>query len=105
MELLYVGSKSEFDKIISTTDHLVIVDFWATWCGPCQMVAPVIEQLSLEHPDVQVAKVDVDQLPDVAQQFGIAAIPTVIYFKGGKEVERYTGVQPKAVYENAIASV
>ena len=61
-----------------------MVDFWATWCGPCKMVAPMIAQIAAERDDVQVAKVDVDQVPDVASEFGIAAIPTVVYFKDGK---------------------
>ena len=105
MELLHIGNKADFDKVTGAGDHVVIVDFWAVWCGPCQMVGPVIEQLAQEHPEGQVAKVDVDQVPDVAQQFGVTAIPTVVYFKGGKEVQRFVGVQPKAVYEHAIASV
>jgi thioredoxin 1 len=105
MELIHISDKAAFDHLISGSKKPVVVDFWAVWCGPCQMLAPVIEKLAENHEEVQVAKVDVDQVPDVAAQFGISAIPTVIYFKEGKEAARFVGVQPESTYVNAIASL
>lgn len=94
-----------FDKLVQSGDKPVLVDFWATWCGPCRMLAPVIEELAGEHPEVQFAKLDVDQVPDVAMRFGVSAIPTVVLFKAGKEVQRFVGVEPKGAYEQALAAL
>ena len=94
---------SDFVKIYSSEDikfenlsknKLTLVDFWATWCGPCRMMAPIVESLAAETPDVVFAKVDVDENPDVAMELGIASIPTLILFKDGKAVERVIGVTP-----------
>jgi thioredoxin 1 len=104
MDIINVGDKAAFDRLLAGKNP-VVVDFWATWCGPCRMVSPVIEELASEHAEVQVAKVDVDQVPDLAAQFGISAIPTVICFKEGKEAARFVGVQAKATYEDAIAAL
>ncbi len=87
-------SSEEFNKIISNGP--AIVDFWATWCGPCKMLGPVIEQLSDELEDkIPVCKLDVDECREVASQYGVMSIPTVIYFKNGVEVKRFVGVQTK----------
>ena len=74
---------------------LTFVDFWATWCGPCRMMAPIVEELAAETPDVVFAKVDVDENPDVAMGLRIASIPTLMLFKDGTAVERVIGVTPK----------
>lgn len=105
MEMIHVGSEEGFKKTVLDNAQPVLVDFWATWCMPCRMVAPVIEELSKEYPAVQFAKVDVDQVPDVAQEYGISAIPTIVLFKGGKEVQRFIGVEPKDVYAQALAAL
>ena len=81
---------------------LTLVDFWATWCGPCRMMAPIVEELAAETPDVVFAKVDVDQNPDVAMGLGIASIPTLILFKNGKAVEKVIGVTPKQELKRLI---
>lgn len=81
------------------SNQTVLVDFWATWCGPCKMLAPVIEDLAARYDGkITVAKVDVDAESDLAMRFGIMSIPTVILFQNGEEVERKVGLLPKESY-------
>lgn len=86
------------------TNRLMAVDFWATWCGPCRMLGPVIEQLAEEYEEqeVVIGKVDVDENPALAQQYGVMSIPTVIFFKDGKEIERKVGVADFEIYADFI---
>ena len=87
-------NEEEFNAAIANGP--AIVDFWATWCGPCKMLGPTIEQLADElDGKIAVGKVDVDENRDLAGKFGVMSIPTVIYFKDGKEVKRFVGVQTK----------
>ena len=95
---------SDFVKVYTSEDirpeklsqnKLTLVDFWATWCGPCRMMAPIVERLAAQHPDVVFAKVDVDENPDVAMGLGISSIPTLIIFKDGQIAERVIGVTPE----------
>lgn len=93
---------SEHVKVYTSEDlkgeklnGLTLVDFWATWCGPCRMVAPIVEELAAETQDVTFAKVDVDENPDVAMGLGITSIPTLMLFKDGKLVDRLIGARPK----------
>lgn len=79
--MLYIESKEQFDQVIA--NGTVLVDFFATWCGPCKMLSPVLEKVSAEVSDVTIAKVDVDKVPVLAQQFGIMSIPTMILFVNG----------------------
>lgn len=79
--MLYIESKEQFDQVIA--NGTVLVDFFATWCGPCKMLSPVLEKVSAEVSDVTIAKVDVDKVPMLAQQFGIMSIPTMILFVNG----------------------
>lgn len=89
-------TKENFDQIING-DKPVLVDFWATWCGPCKMVGPIIEELSEELKDeIVVAKLDVDRQQDIAVKYQVMSIPTLILFKDGKEVKRSVGFKPKA---------
>jgi len=94
--------EKDFNKEVKDTDRLVLVDFWAQWCGPCKMIAPLIESLSNEIPEVIFAKVDVDQNLSLAREFGIASIPTLKIFKGGNVVDTITGFKPKEELEAAI---
>ena len=94
-------SNADFDQFINKGRTLV--DFWAGWCMPCKMVAPVIEGLAAEHEGkVRIGKVDIDKENALAARFDIMSIPTVIVFQDGAEVKRLIGVQPKATYEAAI---
>lgn len=92
-----------FDRAMDS-DIPMLVDFWATWCGPCQMLGPVIEQLAEEYEgkDVVVGKVDVDENPELAARYGVMSVPTVILFKTGAEVDRKVGVMPYDVYAELL---
>jgi thioredoxin 1 len=95
-------STAGFDAALNSSD-LLVVDFWATWCGPCRMIAPTIEELAAEAPEgVVVGKVDVDQESELAARYGVMSIPTVLVIKNGQEVARLVGARPKADYEAAI---
>ncbi|OLF18296.1 thioredoxin [Actinophytocola xanthii] len=88
---------SSFATDVLGSDKPVLVDFWATWCGPCRMVAPVLEEIAGEHSDkITVAKLDVDQNPTVARDYQVLSIPTLILFKGGEPVKQIVGAKPKA---------
>ncbi len=85
-----------FQKEVLDSDTPVLVDFWAVWCGPCKMVAPVVEEIAREFDGkLKVGKLDVDNNPEVSMKFGIRSIPTLMVFKGGKVVEQIIGAMPK----------
>ena len=88
-------TKDTFQKEVLESDKPVIVDFWATWCGPCRMLGPTIAELAEEHPEIKVCKVNVDDEEELAQQFGVMSIPFVASFKGGQLYKSSVGVQPK----------
>ena len=85
-------TKENFQAEVTKSDKPVLVDFWAVWCGPCQMMAPILHELETEMPDVQIGKVNVDEQMDLARQFRVVSIPTLIIFKNGQEVQRMVGV-------------
>ena len=85
----------KFDEVVMRSEKPVLVDFWASWCGPCKMLAPVIAQIAEERDDVVVCKVNVDDEPMLAQQFNIMNIPTVLVFKNGELAAKSVGVKPK----------
>ena len=87
----------------STDDKLVVVDFWADWCGPCKMLGPTVETLAERYDGkARVGKINVDQDPELARHFGVMSIPTVVFLKGGREIARKVGVMPEAVYDGLI---
>ena len=89
---LFHADENNFRQLLLESSEPVLVDFWGTWCGPCQMLAPVLEELSQQ---VKVVKVDVDENPQLAMAFQVASIPTVIAFRDGKAVKQSVGVVPK----------
>lgn len=98
-------SDDTFDEEVVNSDVPVLVDFWAEWCAPCKMIAPIVEQLADEYDGkVKVAKLDVDSNPKVAMTFGIRSIPTLLIFKGGSPVDQVVGAVPKAVLEKRLAN-
>jgi thioredoxin 1 len=98
-------TEENFEKEVMNYKKIVIIDFWAEWCGPCKMMSPVFEELSKEMIDVKFAKVDTDEAPHIAAQFGIQGIPTLLFVKNGKEVDRIVGFSPKAVLKSKIKAV
>lgn len=88
-------TKENFEAEVLKSDKPVVIDFWAVWCGPCKMVAPTFEALSVELPDIKFGKINVDEQPELAQQFKVMTIPTFILFKDGKVVEQTVGALPK----------
>ena len=97
---------ASFDEVVLKSDKPVLVDFWATWCGPCRMLGPVIEELATEYEGrVVVGKVDVDNNQEFAAKYGIRNIPTVLVFKDGEVVGRQVGVAAKKTYTDALDSL
>jgi len=90
-----VTSTAEFKEVIKS--GAVIIDAFATWCGPCKQIAPLLTQLSKANENVKFYKVDVDELPDVAQELGVRAMPTIFLYKDGEKVEQVTGANPPAI--------
>ena len=94
MSVLHVNRES-FEKIIAQNGKTVLVDFWATWCGPCRMIAPVLEEVAKERPDITVCKVDVDEERELALEYNVSSIPTLLVFRDGKIVNQSIGVISK----------
>jgi thioredoxin 1 len=99
-EPIHVGSPAEFEEL--TSEGVVLVDFHADWCGPCQMLDPTIQTLARESA-ATVAKVDIDAHQAIAQQYGVRSVPTVLLFADGEAVQRIVGVRDRSAYESAIA--
>lgn len=97
---------ANFEEVVLQSDKPVVVDFWAEWCGPCRMVAPIIHELSDEYDGKAVmTKLDVDSNPAVAAKYGIRNIPTLLFFKNGEIVDKQVGAVPKAVLANKLEAL
>ena len=89
-------NSANFSMEVMNSDRPVLLDFWAPWCGPCRMVAPIVEEIAAERPDIKVGKVNVDEQPELARQFGVSSIPTLVVMKEGKIVNQAMGARPKS---------
>ena len=92
-------NENQFKSVVLESEKPVLVDFFATWCGPCRQMSPILEQVSEERSDGKIVKVDVDENQNLAAEYGVMSIPTLIYFKGGKAVSQAVGARSKASLE------
>ena len=88
-------NKNNFQCEVLNSEKKVLLDFWAPWCGPCRMVVPMVEEIAKERPDIKVGKINVDENPELASQFGIMSIPTLVVMENGKIVSQVMGARPK----------
>lgn len=89
-------TKETFESVVLQSDKPVLVDFWASWCGPCRMVLPLVEEIAQERTDIVVAKINVDEVPELAEAYDVTTIPTLMVFRGGEVAVRKSGALPKA---------
>lgn len=89
-------NQQNFSSEVMNSDKPVLLDFWASWCGPCRMVLPVVEEIAAERMDIKVGKINVDEEPELARRFGVMSIPTLMVVKEGKVVNKATGARPKS---------
>ena len=95
MSVIHI-TKENFEEKVLKAESKVLLDFWATWCGPCKMIAPYIEQVAQEREDIIVGKIDVDEEPALAARFGIVSIPTLVVLEKGEVIKKVLGYRPKA---------
>ena len=95
MSVIHID-RNNFQREVLNSDRPVLLDFWAPWCAPCRMVGPILDEIAEERSDVKVAKVNVDEQPELAGQFGVMSIPTLVVMKEGRIVQQAMGARPKA---------
>ena len=88
-------NKNNFHKEVMNSEKKVLLDFWAPWCGPCRMVVPMVEEIAKERPDIKVGKINVDENPELARQFSVMSIPTLVVMENGKIINQARGARPK----------
>lgn len=98
-------TKDSYHNEVMETEKVVVIDFWVTWCGPCKMMAPVVEEVAKDYPDVKVCKVNVDEEPELSNAFKIVSIPTIVVIKNGEIIDSVVGYRPKEDIEKIIKLV
>lgn len=98
--MIYLEKEQEFNNLIE--NEKVLVDFYATWCGPCQLISPIIEEIAKENENIKVIKIDVDKFPELSRKYGIMSIPTLMVFSEGKEVKKHIGYLDKKGIEDLL---
>jgi thioredoxin 1 len=95
MSAININNNNFRDEVMHS-EKLVLLDFWASWCGPCRMVSPIVDEIAAERSDIKVCKINVDEQPELAARFGVMSIPTLVVMKNGKVINQAVGARPKA---------